>query len=530
MSQDFINLAEKYCDIEFIKETLSGLESVKRNKERIKNGQWEDYFKEKQVQYKQSGMSEEDVTLYTDYAQKEKLKDVSSSKEMYGKLFLNGECVFKTKARQKVDKKGQTKHTKAPELSVIAYSIILDRFYDEFVAFTNDEKLKALVKRLNADFTLSLPCDWFNASKQLFNLLVESDILQYLAEDVRKMAINKIGWRMYCHLIDRENLKWKPYNLILTGAPGTGKTYLAKNKLAENLVMANGVPLTDEIANDQVGFVQFHPSYDYSDFIEGLRPIKDNSGKIGFERKDGVFKSFCEKALLNPSKTYVFIIDEINRGEMSKIFGELFFSIDPGYRGTDGRIKTQYANLTEHPNDFDKALGITEQKDVDGNVINTEDFGHFFVPKNVYIIGTMNDIDRSVESMDFAMRRRFVFKEVKAEDRIDMWSDKNQLSSEKKKLANSLMRSLNCAIEKIPGLTSAYHIGPSYFLKLKECSEDELWSNSLYGLLYEYLRGMPNADALLVKLHEVYSNAASNQFDGDLQAGRENEIKNKMNS
>lgn len=310
------------------------------------------------------------------------------------------------------------------------------------------------------------------------------------------------------------NLILKSYNLILTGAPGTGKTYLAK-KIAKSL------------AGDNYEMVQFHPSYDYSDFVEGLRPVKNAKEYIGFERKDGVFKAFCKKALVDYNNTenkdeapkYVFIIDEINRGEISKIFGELFFSIDPGYRGTKGKIKTQYQNL------------VDKEYNENGNIIGDDVFKDgFFVPENVYIIGTMNDIDRSVESMDFAMRRRFAFKEIKATDRVDMWNDQNQLSSENIKLANSLMRSLNYAIEQIPGLTSAYHVGPSYFLKLKECNEEELWTNSLKGLLFEYLRGMPDADSWQSKLEKIYSEAKNNQFEGELQQTIADVIKNIMKS
>lgn len=269
-----------------------------------------------------------------------------------------------------------------------------------------------------------------------------------------------------------ENVK----NLILTGAPGTGKTYIAK-KIAKKLVGENH--------EQNIGFVQFHPSYDYSDFVEGLRPVKNDNGNIAFERKDGIFKEFCKQAVNNKEENFVFIIDEINRGELSKIFGELFYSIDPGYRGEEGIVSTQYQNLINSDDTFNKG---------------------FYIPDNVYIIGTMNDIDRSIESMDFAMRRRFAFFEIKAIDRIEMWSDKeNGLDEKKQEMAKILMNALNNEIDKIPGLGAAYHIGPSYFLKLKDNSKEELWNHFLKGLLYEYLRGMPDADDKLKELEGIYN-------------------------
>ena len=395
------------------------------------------------------------------------------------------------------------------------------------------------------------------------------------------------------------------HNLILHGAPGTGKTHLAREIAAE--------------MKAEIGFVQFHPSYDYTDFVEGLRPVNDaGSGQIGFERKDGVFKKFCERALENmngfsednfaeayqklldkveeaeesetpyilktlshkkefalktnslqnfyavpqtdkkthmpitkdsirtylrtgkisdwkpyltaiaqhliddfgykkqaqntENKNFVFIIDEINRGEMSKIFGELFFAIEPSYRGAENckDLRTQYANLQNEQNAFDEVLKISD----------SDNFGHFFIPENVYIIGTMNDIDRNVESMDFAFRRRFTFKEIKAKDTQNMLDKdeawKNQSGETVKPDEQTIqeiknrMDSLNKAIDSIEGLSSAYHIGGAYFLKLKELGNDFdlLWEYHLEGLLREYLRGMEDADSKLSELRKAYENKA----------------------
>lgn len=398
------------------------------------------------------------------------------------------------------------------------------------------------------------------------------------------------------------------HNLILHGAPGTGKTHLA-HEIAKEM----------GCSDNEVGFVQFHPSYDYTDFVEGLRPVNDAcGGQIGFERKDGVFKKFCERALENmngfsednfeeaykklldkveegeesgnllifetlshkkkfalkpnslkniyaipqtetqthmpitkdsirtylrtgeisdwkpyltaiaqhliddfgykkqaqntENKNFLFIIDEINRGEMSKIFGELFFAIEPSYRG--GKkckdLRTQYANLQNEQNEFDKALKITD----------CDNFGHFFIPENVYIIGTMNDIDRNVESMDFAFRRRFAFKEITAKDTQDMLDKEeaweNQYGESAKPDEQTIqeiknrMDSLNDAISKIEGLSSAYHIGGAYFLKLKDLNNDFdlLWEYHLEGLLREYLRGMEDTDSKLAELRKAYENKA----------------------
>ena len=291
------------------------------------------------------------------------------------------------------------------------------------------------------------------------------------------------------------------YNIILHGAPGTGKTFLAKSVAAgviSNGETTNFSSLTEEQQN-QIGFVQFHPSYDYTDFVEGLRPLAKSDGNVGFELKNGIFAEFVKKALRQTEhapqlgekqtienqeqiypvtkKPFVFIIDEINRGEISKIFGELFYSIDPGYRGKTGAVSTQYANLHDGPSE------------------------KFFVPENVYIIGTMNDIDRSVDNFDFAMRRRFRFVEIKASDQLKML---DTLEESVREQAVKKLTDLNNAISATEELNENYQIGPSYFLKLEQIDFDELWNDYLQPLLEEYIRGMYNESEIMDRFQAAY--------------------------
>ena len=403
-------------------------------------------------------------------------------------------------------------------------------------------------------------------------------------------------------------------NIIFRGAPWTGKSYLAKQIATD--IISEGYFDKYESLNDeqkkQVEFVQFHPSYDYSDFVVGLRPKINDDGSMGFELKDGIFKSFVSRARRNyensqkskeiveketsvqesmknffdnielgvdefktltgnsfyissiddnfihitipgndvvnklvlsvgeikqmlesgltfnrvkditnffnkqfasqaysyefvilkaiqsnkirtrqssvetePLKKYIFIIDEINRGEISKIFGELFYSIDPGYRGKSGEIATQYSNLQ---------LGNEK----------------FYIPENLYIIGTMNDIDRSVDSFDFAMRRRFRFIEIKADATSGMLDGlkSNRLDDAANELlpeeAINRMTALNEAILEVEDLNENYQIGASYFLKLKNLTFDELWTDCLRPLLQEYVQGLYDEEGKMKKFATAY--------------------------
>lgn len=415
-------------------------------------------------------------------------------------------------------------------------------------------------------------------------------------------------------------------NIIFRGAPGTGKTYLAKQIAAD--IISDGYYDNYELLSDeqkqQIEFVQFHPSYDYSDFVEGLRP-RINEGVMLFELQDGIFKKFVAKARANyensqktpeiiakeievqeditsfldevefgvdqfqtmkgstfyissidgkyiyitipennivnklsinivdikkmlesgvdfkkvkdistffgktfnvqvysyyfaifqaikksrkarikPTveseklKKYIFIIDEINRGEISKIFGELFFAIDPGYRGRAGAISTQYSTMSSN-----------EEK--------------FYIPENVYIIGTMNDIDRSVDSFDFAMRRRFRFIEIKADSTTDMLDGLTNININLDSLENDTLKEdalnrmerLNKAIVEVERLNENYQIGAAYFLKLKTLDFNQLWEDYLQPLLQEYIQDLYNEAEIMTTFAKAYGYKEDKIGDGN---------------
>lgn len=292
------------------------------------------------------------------------------------------------------------------------------------------------------------------------------------SNNVKQVKTNK---RQYTMVDYFKSFVLTSRNVILNGAIGTGKTLLAK-ELAEVITGD-----TDKLNHSHWELMVFTPSTSYEDFVEGLRPVRDAKGNMGSERRDGAFKAFCKKALNEPEQNYVFIIDNINHCNLTEVFGELVYAIDPALRGVDGKVRTRYQYLD----------GEGEFKD------------GFYVPENVFIIGTMNEIDCSAVPMDYSMRRRIAFKEVTAVSRIDMW-DGN--IDNLKDAALSKMNAINAVIEKIPGLNAAYHIGPSYFLKIQDLNGDwsGLWHSTLEGLVAEYLRGMPDANDRLQEVAEAY--------------------------
>lgn len=243
--------------------------------------------------------------------------------------------------------------------------------------------------------------------------------------------------------------------VIFQGPPGTGKSYLAMVFLKY---------LTNK-KKDQFEVIQFHPSYSYEDFIEGYRPTEGNKG---LELKDGIFKLICQKATVSQqakeAKNYVILIDEINRGNLSKIFGELLYSLE--YR--DKRVKLTYSPEVE-----------------------------FFIPSNLYIIGTMNTADRSLAVVDYALRRRFSFISLYTDYQLLLNSLEKRVSGINSQQLTDNLKKINNYISNNHSLGKSFEVGHSYFLKAEDIilnyqTIESIWNYEISPLLEEYYFDNPS--------------------------------------
>lgn len=365
--------------------------------------------------------------------------------------------------------------------------------------------------------------------------------------------------------IDWKGIILENKQVIFTGAPGTGKTYNVRKAIRELINSDNDDEEKPKGSNNaqnnaekftRMKFVQFHSSYDYSDFVEGLRPVRINNQNT-FVRMDGIFKSFCrtiveynlkrlkdsteyscygtieslrdvfnidedaddemqelkgniKRFIDDEDNQFFFIIDEINRADIGRVCGELMFGLEESYRGVENRFSTQYSNLD------------TYVKADNGDFIPLENDvfkAGFFVPENIHIIGTMNDIDRSVESFDYALRRRFQWVDIKAQ-KIMKSSLEQIFEGRQGELYNAIeedellelirrVTKLNNVVSNKEqggkfGLSEAFHIGPAYFkdfgmkfdvVNKRATDEDDtigyaqLWTLKLEPILREYVRG-----------------------------------------
>jgi 5-methylcytosine-specific restriction protein B len=356
-------------------------------------------------------------------------------------------------------------------------------------------------------------------------------------------------WELFEYISNPFTLKKQ---VVKYGPPGTGKTYTAQQnaRLLFDIWAAKYEGLLEPSPSRDkcIKVVQFHPSYGYEDFIEGLRPVLSSNGQPQLKLQNGVFKEFCRRAgaweiqvyeipekgpelagkwseltvgelkphihghlseypscpswssieridsaerIVNVIPPFFFIIDEINRAELSRVLGELMYCIE--YRGTGGAISTQYT-----------ALNTSETA-----MLPTPSGNKFFIPHNVYIIGTMNTIDRSVESFDLALRRRFRWEQIEP----DMETLRYHLNQRDAVPGNRSfpwsgladdLASLNEAIRKTPILGRDYQIGHTYLMNLgypatlnRTEVRKSIWEDSIKPLIEEYLRGSGQAEELI---------------------------------
>ncbi|MFL0992974.1 McrB family protein [Vibrio parahaemolyticus] len=346
---------------------------------------------------------------------------------------------------------------------------VIDDLYEEFV---NSEATSNLSK--NSEI------------RAFFNELLELDP----NSEFDDVLLSKFLWQYATTqaLVDEDTP-----NVILYGPPGTGKTYAVKNSL-DFLCQGD---------RERYEFVQFHPSFTYEDFIEGIKPkgvTKD--GSIKFELVDGVFKRFCKKAKANPNKSYYFVVDEINRANLSSVFGETLLCLEKDYRhdlndqkgGSENLIKTQYSPLIEDM--------IKDDADNQSLAYHYENGSVYFgVPSNVFFIGMMNDVDKSIDAFDLALRRRFQW--IRKDCDYDVIANEVKFNGKDEFLNiepyTEACEKLNNYISDGIGLGKSYEFGHSFFMKIASIAKartitkknaSTLFTLHLQPTLREYLRAM----------------------------------------
>ncbi|MDO8315900.1 MAG: AAA family ATPase [Flavobacterium sp.] len=390
------------------------------------------------------------------------------------------EKIVKTQdSREKVDAVENSNYAAKQVLRKMA---VLDKT-SEFLFIYSDN----VIDVLHAEFVGS--DEVTNLGKNHEIRLVTNKILDLNKDDVVESIL--LSWFLWRYANTQSIADENTPNVILYGPPGTGKTYAVKQSLD---FICQG-------DRSRYEFVQFHPSFTYEDFIEGIKPKGVTpDGNIKFELVDGIFKRFCKKAKANPDKKFYFVVDEINRANLSSVFGETLLCLEKDYRHDvqnskdENLIKTQYSTLIEEMIKEDPAKEELAYHFKDGNA-------YFGVPNNLFFIGMMNDVDKSIDAFDLALRRRFKWIRKDCDYEVIEQETKFRNGEEFTNMDSYVKacRSLNDYINTKLGLGKSYEFGHSFFMKIPAmASRKEITTKNLENLfqlhlsptLKEYLRAM----------------------------------------
>ena len=263
-------------------------------------------------------------------------------------------------------------------------------------------------------------------------------------------------------------------NIIYYGAPGTGKTKFVKDCL--DILDPN---------RTRTEWVQFHSGFEYEDFIDGIKPIGIQNGNLNLALTNGIFKEFCLKAVQNKKENFFFIVDEINRADIAAVFGETLSLLEENYRGKSSAIKIKNSALME-----DIIVSDASKKSlcIDYGNLQTK----FYIPTNIYFIGMMNDVDKSIDCFDLALRRRFAWVLMECNYEVV----ENTTDKAYKAKCKNLNQYITGKTYELNGkqeqdglnLGRAYEIGHSYFLKKETTDEKEIWDRHIEPILREYIR------------------------------------------
>ncbi|MBO4639548.1 MAG: AAA family ATPase [Treponema sp.] len=466
---EYFNLIERLKDESFPEISFDAwtdksepdVESSKNNKIKYwlyapgeKACKWDDFYKKGIM-----ALGWEDITDLRNFNTREEIRN--SLKQAYGKKsetnsslalwqFLNdmkpGDVIFVKKGMHKVIGRGVVESEYEYDASIEGYPHIRKVKWTHsgewehpgqavMKTLTDITYYREYVEKLNALFDIEDETELETTSFDVY------DEQKFLSE----VFITSEKYQTIVGLLERKK------NIILQGAPGVGKSFAAK-RLAYSII--------GEKNSEQVKVIQFHQSYSYEDFIVGFRPSAEENKQ--FEKRYGVFYEFCKKAADDSENKYFFIIDEINRGNMSKIFGELLLLIESDKRGKSNQIQLLYSK---------------------------EDF---YIPENVYIIGMMNTADRSLAMLDYALRRRFAFIEFEPAFESDGFRNKqNEISNLKYDSLIQQIIELNKYIYEDVSLGKGFRIGHSYFIPANPDEVDDSWLSDvvhyeIIPLLEEY--------------------------------------------